>query len=314
MGADRGRVAGIGGAQLALSTGTLYNLGLERVFELAAGTGYDGVELLVDARRDTYDVPYLERLSKRTGMPILSVHVPFMASVDGWPDGSQGRVEQTARLAQALGARTVVAHAPLRWHVLRLHLQGTLGLRWLQWVLPWRNRAEARFALWLEKELPLVEAQCGVQVAVENMPAVHCYGRRIAAHGTSTPAAMVHWPRIVLDTTHWGTWGVDPLAAYRTLSGRVVHVHLSDYDGREHRVPYKGRLGLERLLGALGEDGFGGIVAVELDPWAVAEGDWSDAHLRQVLAATAAEVRVPLGPALSHSHASCPPNAGIFTR
>ncbi len=307
-------MAGIGRARLALSTGTLYNLGLERVFGLAAGAGYDGVELLVDARRDTYDVAYLEQLSKRTGMPIVSVHTPFMARVDGWPGDSRGRVEKAVRLAQDLRAGTVVAHAPLRWHVLRLHLQGALGERWLQWVLPWRNREEGRFGEWLLKEAPLIEAQSGVQVAVENMPAMCCCGRRVAAHATATVAAMQRWQRVVLDTTHWGTWGVDPLAAYRELRGRVAHVHLSDYDGREHRVPYKGSLGLERLLAALAADDFGGAVVVELDPWALAEGGWSDADLRRALAATAEGVRAVLGVAPSHSHSDRVANAYLSCR
>lgn len=307
-------MAGVARAQLALSTGTVYNLGLERVFQLAAGAGYDGIELLVDARRDTYDVAYLEQLSERVGLPILSVHTPFMARVDGWPGDSQGRVEQAIRLAQDLGAGMVVAHAPLCWHVLRLHLQGALGERWLQWVLPWRDRAEGRFGEWLEKEVPLIEVQSGVQVAVENMPCMRCCGRRIAAHGTATAAAMQRWRRVVLDTTHWGTWGVDPLVAYRELRGRVAHVHLSDYDGREHRVPYKGCLGLERLLAALAEDGFGGTVVVELDPWAVAEGDWSDAHLERVLGETAARVRAPLGPIPSHSDRDRVANADLSSR
>ncbi|HOG45976.1 MAG TPA: hypothetical protein PLJ35_08665 [Anaerolineae bacterium] len=56
MASDRGNDAGIG-AKITLSTGALYSWALDRVFELAAATGYDGIELLVDARMDSYDVP-----------------------------------------------------------------------------------------------------------------------------------------------------------------------------------------------------------------------------------------------------------------
>ena len=42
-----------GGSVIALSTGSLYNYGVARVFELAAQTGYDGIEMLVDHRWDS---------------------------------------------------------------------------------------------------------------------------------------------------------------------------------------------------------------------------------------------------------------------
>lgn len=31
-----------------------------------------------------------------------------------------------------------------------------------------------------------------------------------------------------------GTWGLDPVAAYEWLQGRVVHVHLSNFNEKEH--------------------------------------------------------------------------------
>ena len=286
-------------AQVALSTGSLYNLGLDRVFELASRAGYDGVELLVDARRDTYDVPYLERLRERWGMPILSVHSPFARRVDGWPDASEGRAEQALRLAEAVAAEAVVVHTPLCWHL--VHGQSTLRRRPFGFIVPWPNRAEARYARWLCKELPLLQAGSRVRIALENMPARRFLGFIGSLYRFVSVEELCRWPHLVLDTTHWGTWGVDPLAVYQALRGRVVHVHLSDYDGREHRVPFEGRLGLERLVRRLGEDGFRGVVVVELDPWAVARGDWTEGNLMGRLAGVVGEVRVALGATSSHS-------------
>lgn len=34
---------------------------------------------------------------------------------------------------------------------------------------------------------------------------------------------------------HIGTWGLDLLGVYERLKGRTVYVHLSDFDGEEHR-------------------------------------------------------------------------------
>ena len=39
--------------RFALSTGSLYTYGLDRVFALAAEVGFDGIEVLIDPRFDT---------------------------------------------------------------------------------------------------------------------------------------------------------------------------------------------------------------------------------------------------------------------
>ena len=283
MGASRGQLGRAGGVQLALSTGSLYNLALDRAFGLAQAAGYDGVELLVDGRRDTYDVPYLRALMERWQTPILSVHSPFAVRVEGWPEASEGRVQQTLRLAEEVGAGTVVCHSPLRWYLLRVQVRRAFGRGSLEALVPWPNRAERRYRQWLRKELPAVQASSPVQVAVENMPAKRLFGQTVAIYHGATFAELTEWPSLVLDTTHWGTWGVDPAEAYAALKERIRHVHLSDYDGREHRVPFSGNLGLEELLRALRVGGYEGVVVVELNPWAVAGGDWSCGRLEGVL-------------------------------
>ena len=46
----------------------------------------------------------------------------------------------------------------------------------------------------------------------------------------------------------------------------VCHIHLSNYDGREHRLPHRGQLDLGAVLQRLGLDGFTGTVCNELHP------------------------------------------------
>ena len=53
---------------------------------------------------------------------------------------------------------------------------------------------------------------------------------------------------------------------YDQLRERVVHVHLSNYDGREHRSPPDGRLPLGALLQRLAGDDYQGVITVETDP------------------------------------------------
>jgi len=232
------------------------------------------------------------------------VHTPFARHVEGWPDSAEGRVERTVCLAEALGARTVVAHAPLRWEAahIRLAFGGWQFERLL--VLPWASRAGARYARWLLEELPALEARAGVCVAVENMPARRTCGRRLRLHRFTSVEELRQFRHLVLDTTHWGTCGVDPVSVYAALGERIIHVHLSNYDGREHRMPFKGELALERLLEAMRAARFAGLLVVEVEPGAVAEGDWGETHIARVLGEAARQCRSLLYGDPSHSHAA----------
>jgi len=313
MATDRGDAGRVEGARIALSTGSLHNWALDRVFELAAATGYDGVELLVDARMDASDARYVTRLSERWGIPVLSVHSPFVPKLEGWSDMPERRVEQAVRLAEALGASTVVAHLPVRWQVGRVHLAlgGWRFDRML--VTPWPSASGARYARWLLEGLPELQSRTGVRVAVENMPMHRSWGRSMRLHSFNSVEGLHQFPYVVLDTTHWGTCGVEPLEAYRVLRDRVVHVHLSDYDGREHRLPGKGWLRLDALLEAMGRDGFSGTVVLEVEPWALAEGDWAEGHLRWALGQALREARRWLA-VPSHSHTSTQPTPHPLAR
>ncbi len=63
--------------KIILSTGSLYTFDLDTTMALAAETGFAGVELMVDWRRETYHLPHLEKLVARHQLPILAVHSPF---------------------------------------------------------------------------------------------------------------------------------------------------------------------------------------------------------------------------------------------
>ena len=63
---------------VGLSTASVWPLKAGAGFELAAELGYDGVEVMVWADPVSQDVSALRRWSRRTGMPVLSVHSPSL--------------------------------------------------------------------------------------------------------------------------------------------------------------------------------------------------------------------------------------------
>lgn len=84
-----------------------------------------------------------------------------------------------------------------------------------------------------------------------------------------------------------------PCHAYAGARGHVCHVHLSNYDGREHRLPWQGRLDLAALLHQLRADSFAGTVCLELHPDALGFPDL--AAVRANLRASVAFCREHLG-------------------
>ena len=152
-----------------LSTGSLYTFGLNRVFALASEAGFDGMEVLIDAKQDTRDAAYLRRLSADYGLPIAALHSPFVPDIPGWPPDQLGRLKKTVKLARELSAPLVVAHLPLRLHGLIIN-STLLGNRRFLLPLPLPRR-DAYYRFLLEGRIKELESFSNVIIAVENMPA-----------------------------------------------------------------------------------------------------------------------------------------------
>lgn len=268
---------------LALSTGSLHTYGISRVFEIAAEAGFDAIEVLIDHRWDTRQPAYLKRLSAESGLPIVAVHNPFIPFVPGWPSDPLGRLRHSAALARELGAGVVVTHLPLRVHAVRLEF---FGLSRRPANLPLPIPASGEYRSFLLNGLARFEEEERVHVGVENMPAKRILGKRVDIHSLTGLDTLVSLPHLTLDTTHLATWGLDLLDIYERLKERVVHVHLSNFDGEEHRLPQAGHLPLADLLQRLDRDRYAGAVSVELGPDALQAEDerWAQEHLKGAVA------------------------------
>lgn len=271
------------------STGSLWSYGLERCFDLAAQAGFDGLELMIDQRWDSRQPAYLAGLVQRYGLPVRAVHSPF-SSAPGWPADNPGRIERSLRLAEALDADVVVHHLPDR--VGRVWVQ--TESRFFPFPTPGRN-PDSFYRRWLESEYAALQATTSVKLCIENMPAFQRFGRRWQLSTWNTPEEMLRFPHITLDTTHLGTWGLEPVAVLPRYEGRVSHVHLSNFDGREHRRPQDGRLALDRFLKALIAEGYQGAVSLELHPDALDAGA-ADERVLERMAGSLVWCRAALAP------------------
>ena len=242
------------------STGSLWSYSVERIFSFASQAGFDGIELLVDMRWETRQASYLQRLIERYQLPILAVHSPFMPNIPGWPTPRRERIRCSVELAAELGAEVVVHHLPSRLGIVWLQLPG----RFLP--IPFPRNHDTPYRRWLENDYFDFQAKTPVKLCIENMPAYKRFGRRWNLWHWNTQEQMAHFPNQTMDTTHLGTWGIDPIDIYPQQNGRISHIHLSNYDGREHIRPELGHLRLDKLLRHLTTTEYKGLVSLELQP------------------------------------------------
>ncbi|MFQ5435766.1 MAG: sugar phosphate isomerase/epimerase family protein [Anaerolineae bacterium] len=253
--------------QFIFSTGSLWTYSIERCFEFAAAAGFDGMEIMVDQRWETRQPHYLQRLMAQFSLPILAVHNPF-AAPPGWPLGKHNYLRQSVTVAEAVGSPVVVHHLPWRVGFVKLDSGGKSSY----FLNPFGN-PERPYRQWLANGgYKALQSETGVKLCIENMPATRVWGRdwnRASWNNIETIQRFLH---LTLDTTHLATWGLDPVEVYSQWHGRVHHIHLSNFDGREHRRPEDGQVNLARFLRLLVEMGYDGAVSLELHPDALEAG------------------------------------------
>jgi sugar phosphate isomerase/epimerase len=269
--------------------------GIDRVFGIARDLGFDGIELIVDARWDTADSGYLKRLVDRYGLPIVSVHSPFsFVETPAWGGDPVKRMLQSISLAEECGSEIVVFHLPFF--------------------------AERRYAKWLEEGLPKRQESTKVKLAVENMPCAYkILGRlgvflktgsfyEVDRHSgfnrfllpVSKPCFvgndwdyLLRFEHIVLDTTHLATGGLDPIQAYERMKSRLALIHVSNFTDSEHQPLDTGKIDMAGFLRHIAGDGYRGHVTIELMPDHFP--DRTEATARRIIAADLALCRSCLG-------------------
>jgi sugar phosphate isomerase/epimerase len=233
---------------ISLSTGCLFKLPLEKICELAAESGFDGIELIINRNFERVNSAKLVS-SLQQIIPIHSIHSPFML-LDGWGDPMDA-LKQSVELAATCNIPLVNFHPP----------------SWMGF--------EVGFWLWLykirdfQKEIGM-DGQ--VTVTLENMPWIGDY--KINPNILSKPKQMIKFIQehnlfMTFDCTHMGSGNTSFINDFFQFydTGRIRNIHFSDYGyGREHLMPGHGILPLTRFLNHLRSTDYKSIVTLELDP------------------------------------------------
>lgn len=229
--------------KVALSTASVWPESVERTFELAAGLGYDGVEIMVWTDPASRRVPTLRGFAERYGVPILAMHAPCLLITQRvWGSDPVVRLHRSAEVAAELGVPTVVVHPPFRW--------------------------QRRYAAGFAEVVADVADRTGVVVAVENMFPVRRGGFNVSGfHPTPDPTDVGH-RHYTLDVSHTAAAGQDALTMMGKMGAGLAHVHLADGTGvprDEHLVPGRGTQPCAEVCRTLVADGYPGTVVVEIN-------------------------------------------------
>jgi sugar phosphate isomerase/epimerase len=250
--------------KVALSSASTFPDSTESAFELAARLGYEGIELMPLGDPVSQDLDAVRRLVDDHGVPVLSVHTPcLLATQRVWSTNPWRKLATARRVAEALGASTVVVHPPFRWQ--REYAKGFIdGLERM------RDHTDVAFA-------------------VENMFPWRARTREVAAYRPGWDPRDEDYPAVTLDLSHTAVSGTDAMVMAAELGDRLTHVHLADGSGSardEHLVPGRGTQPCAELLQSLVAGGFDGTVVLEVSTRKAADSAERERDLAEALAFT----------------------------
>lgn len=247
---------------VSLSTASVYPQKVAAAFRYAAELGYDGVELMVWADPVSQEVAAVRALAREYAIPVRAVHAPcLLISQRVWGADPVAKLDRSVRMAQDLGAETVVVHPPFRW--------------------------QRRYAEGFAEQVARLEEGSAVTVAVENMFPMRAdsfFGskqnaaQRLRKRGGPGPAISVFSPsydptdtgyaHYTLDLSHTATAGMDALALAQRMGTGLSHLHLTDGHGAaydEHLLPGAGGQPCVEVCNMLANSAFAGQVVLEVN-------------------------------------------------
>ena len=234
--------------RICFSSATLYHRGLAYSLRLAREVGFDGIELALGHDYLFGGLNHIERVVRRSGVPVLSVHPPFVR-LPGWPRLAAQRIATLARLTHLVHAEVLVLHTPAIYSLSSPRTQ-----RYVQGVR-------------------IGQEDIGdAQITIENDQFSHRPQRYVLDDlATLTRFAGELGCGVTFDTCHAGANRQDLIACYEIVRPLLRNVHLSDVVWREgvpvtHRLPGEGELPLGDFLARLARDGYDGLVTLEMHP------------------------------------------------
>jgi len=224
---------------LLLNSESFPNYGLERFFEFAKKSGYDGVEIVVNSNFDTQNPDYLKILEKRYEIPIRA----FALS----QKNEENFTKPLEKLVHAFPGST-----------LNLNSAQTLSFKY-------RN--------WLKKEIPRLAQKFHLQICRKNAPFKLLMGI-VPSRGENSLLALREKGSVCLDLSALWISREEIMRTIPFFGDSLKHVYLSNVSkGRPYTFPDSGVLPIESFLTRLGQRQFSGDFTMKISPKHLPGGD-----------------------------------------
>jgi sugar phosphate isomerase/epimerase len=256
---------------IALSSGSVFPLGAQEAFRIAAQLGYDGLEIMVSSDPVSQDPDAWKSLMDTHQIPVVAVHTPCLLLTQGvWGTDPWGKVRRSIAAAEDVGAGIVVLHPAFRWQReyarsfidgVRLEQEDTEVRIAIENMYPWGRVRHERFTLGREVE--------------------------IDAYRPSWNLRDLDVDYATVDLSHTAASREDVMDLVEHLGPRLAHVHLADGTGAprdEHLIPGRGNQPCAELLQHLAASGYDGTVVVEVSTRAATTPEQRMADLTEALA------------------------------
>ncbi|OPY70921.1 MAG: endonuclease IV [Syntrophorhabdaceae bacterium PtaU1.Bin034] len=234
--------------KILFSTGSLFYLPLKEIFLIARDAGFDGCDLVVQSHLD--DPYYKETLHECIQiLPVFAMHTPFLR-LTSWGNQIEALIK-CIEVAKEFGIGVVNFHPP-SWFSMEIGF-----LKWFRGIKDFQR-----------------ELRCEpVFLALENMPLL-AKSTKINTYVLNTIDEIIRFGSqrnlyFTLDTTHAATTGHDIIPTFLNLykTGRLMHVHLSDYSRiGSHLFPGSGSLPIVKLLNTMRKMGYNQAISLEVSP------------------------------------------------
>jgi len=247
-----------------MSTSSVYPGSTASGFEAAARLGFEGVEVMVGIDDVSADITAIKALSAFHEIPVVSVHAPcLLVTQRVWGSDPWGKLDRSADMAHAVGAKVIVVHPPFRWQ--RDYSRGFV------------------------EGIADLESKHGVTYAVENMYPWRTGKRVFQAYAPGWDPVEEDYAHVTVDLSHSSTAGQDPVQMVEDLGDRLAHVHITDGSGSakdEHLVPGRGTQPCEAFLATVAASGFSGEIVVEINTRRAGDQAAREADLLEAMAFT----------------------------
>ncbi len=241
---------------LLLSTDSLQGYGLNRIFQFAKETGFDGIELTLDPDDfDTLDAAYIAQVARDADFPVIIVRISTKKFA------SEKKIRPGIELAVSIGAKRIVLTAP------RKSSRGVLSF--------------------IRNEAAELREKLGMSICLRNPRGDLIFGF-LPQDSMNNMKDLKEFGEVCLDTSYLMKKRVNPLQAVEELGEALKVIHFSDAKGESiHLLPSnEGEVPLESLFQKLKKKGFPGdfVLTVSPESLEVQDREKMIAHLRSMKA------------------------------